>query len=505
MLSFFPRNTNNELSLNSANTISLYYSKDEDYVTKLKFYQLGKNNSIYKSTSNIPLKKLSTFDSHRVKFASLCPNLMNFLNPQKKKKVQRYSLKKQPFTLYEKRMEHENYEIKREKLHDELSNKINMLKKQIKRNYSHLDSVRKKIEDIKTEISVLNDFGQYSLFEEKCKKADIILDKLDFKKSVTLKSLIHQQISKIQVIALEKTNIKHNLTEEYERIFNEIKKDEEHLQKIREKYTILKNDLIIHYHNILEEGRDTRFEGLTWVIKRIWKFEEEVILSYLPKFLDAQSIAFLFEISRLSIEKDHQEKGLRELYKKIICCKVEKNQDKFFKTSSSNMTSNSKKVTNNDFENNLNGEIIQNLLEQLDKKLNLIENTPNLSFQKIDDIMNDGNKGSVIDDKTNVYIKAIQKKKNYIKNIQAKIESMKQSEVERINREFLNHDYQRRFNVPIYTVISALIGEEKLEQEMGKIQKKSRMFAKTLRSIQSFSFLNFKKNKISFPEDEEES
>ena len=146
-----------------------------------------------------------------------------------------------------------------------------MLKKQIKRNYSHLDSVRKKIEDIKIEISVLNDFGQYSLFEEKCKKADIILDKLDFKKSVTLKSLIHQQISKIQVIALEKTNIKHNLTEEYERIFNEIKKDEEHLQKIREKYTILKNDLIIHYHNILEEGRDTRFEGLTWVIKRIWK------------------------------------------------------------------------------------------------------------------------------------------------------------------------------------------------------------------------------------------
>ena len=82
---------------------------------------------------------------------------------------------------------------------------------------------------------------------------------------------------------------------------------------------------------------------------------------------------------------------------------------------------------------------------------------------------------------------------------------MKQSEVERINREFLNHDYQRRFNVPIYTVISALIGEEKLEQEMGKIQKKSRMFAKTLRSIQSFSFINFKKNKISFPEDEEES
>lgn len=485
--------------------MSLYYSKDEDYVTKLKFYQLEKKNSTYKSTSRIPLKKLSTFGCRKFKFESLCPNLTNFLNPQKKKKVQRYSLKKQPFTLYEKRMEHENYELKREKLYDELSNKMNTLKKQIKKNYSHLDNLIKKIEDIKIEISVLNDLGQYSLFEEKLKKADIFLDKLDFKKTVTLKSLIHQQISKIQVIASEKVKVKNNLTEEHERIFNEIKKDEENLQKIRENHTRLKNDLIIHYHNILEEGRDTRSEGLTWVIKRIWKFEEEVMLSYLPKFLDKQSIVFLFEISRLAIEKDNQEKGLNNLYKKIICCKVEKNQDKFFKTSSSNMTSNSKRGTNYDFENNLNGEIIQNLLNQLDKKLNLIENTPYLSFKKIDDIMNGGNKEGVIDDKTNIYIKSIQTKNDNIKNIQTKIENMKQNEVERINREFLNYDYQRRFNVPIYTVISALIGEEKLEQEMGKLQKKSRMFAKTLRSIQSFSFLNFKKNKIPFSEEEEES
>ena len=43
------------------------------------------------------------------------------------------------------------------------------------------------------------------------------------------------------MIALEKTNIKHNLTEEYERIFNEIKKDEEHLQMAESSYLELRD------------------------------------------------------------------------------------------------------------------------------------------------------------------------------------------------------------------------------------------------------------------------
>ena len=58
----------------------------------------------------------------------------------------------------------------------------------------------------------------------------------------------------------------------------------------------LKNKLLTYYHKILLEGRDTRSEGLCWVIKAIWNLESEVILSYLPNFLDENSIMFLFDV-----------------------------------------------------------------------------------------------------------------------------------------------------------------------------------------------------------------
>lgn len=58
----------------------------------------------------------------------------------------------------------------------------------------------------------------------------------------------------------------------------------------------LKNKLLTYYHKILLEGKDTRSEGLAWVIKAIWNLESEVILSYLPNFLDEHCIKFLFDV-----------------------------------------------------------------------------------------------------------------------------------------------------------------------------------------------------------------
>jgi len=65
---------------------------------------------------------------------------------------------------------------------------------------------------------------------------------------------------------------------------------------IKEEKEII-NKLLIHYHKILFEGSDTRAEGLSWVIKAIWSLGCEVILSYLPNFLDEKAIKYLFEVS----------------------------------------------------------------------------------------------------------------------------------------------------------------------------------------------------------------
>jgi hypothetical protein len=72
-----------------------------------------------------------------------------------------------------------------------------------------------------------------------------------------------------------------------ESMHTEIKRDNEELDAI-------KNKLITHYHKVLTEAQDTRGQGLVWVIKAILELGSEVILSYLPNFLDEQAIKFLF-------------------------------------------------------------------------------------------------------------------------------------------------------------------------------------------------------------------
>jgi hypothetical protein len=48
------------------------------------------------------------------------------------------------------------------------------------------------------------------------------------------------------------------------------------------------------------------------------------------------------------------------------------------------------------------------------------------------------------------------------------IDILKKKEVKRITREFLENDYERRFNVPIEIVLSALVGEFNLNKEYEK-------------------------------------
>ena len=41
---------------------------------------------------------------------------------------------------------------------------------------------------------------------------------------------------------------------------------------------------------------DTRKEGIIWVIKAIWDLGYDILVSYLPTFLDDKSIAFVFKV-----------------------------------------------------------------------------------------------------------------------------------------------------------------------------------------------------------------
>ena len=101
-------------------------------------------------------------------------------------------------------------------------------------------------------------------------------------------------------------------------------------QKAVELYNKIKDELMKHYHKLLFEGKDTRNEGLSWIIRSIWKLRMNVIMSYLPKFLDEKSIEFLFKYSDKLVEMEQIQKNIEKKndYLKKIGKKIGKLSEK---------------------------------------------------------------------------------------------------------------------------------------------------------------------------------
>jgi hypothetical protein len=88
------------------------------------------------------------------------------------------------------------------------------------------------------------------------------------------------------------------------------------------------------------------------------------------------------------------------------------------------------------------------------------------------------------------------KKYESLKQVKCKLldelDILKKKEVKRITREFLENDYERRFNVPIEIVLNALVGEKNLfyEKEKQKYYKQE-----LIKNIKNCNFYRiFEKN-----------
>ena len=431
------------------------HSKEQDYVKKLRFYLPGTTTNIYTSLNvNVHHSNNNSIRHHHRKGKKL-PTLdtsIKYLTQLKlKPKLVTYKCKHSSqlhetrLNAYDKRLENEKFEVQREQQHVTLNNSISKLKCQIHKHYAELTKLSALIDDTKIELGLLehntSDNGDTPL----------------------TKARLHQ------------------LVLEYNELKRSIRDEEGQLSLLKQQYNVIKTELIVHYHNLLLEGKDTRNEGLSWIIKRIWKFKEEIIMSYIPTFLDVKSVDYLFEISRLALEKDYEEDKLKDLYEKVFIQK----QKKF------NISSNSSSSTNNN--NNSNTLTIKNILTKMNKQLDYIANNNHkLSFDKLEMFINN-NTTSLIDDTTEKCIQLINDKKKYIRDIQTTIEQKRINEINRINKEYLYYDYERKFNVPIINVISALVGEDHLDDEMNKINKQMKLFTKTLQGVRSFSFLHTQK------------
>ena len=325
-----------------------------------------------------------------------------------------------------------------------------------------------------------------------------------------------------------------NNKENKKTLVNQLSGLNENLKELHKIRNFFLQKLYEHYLIILKDGKDTRNEGLSWVIREIFALDKKVMLSYLPIFLDKTCIKYIFDMTHLNIkitEIESEIKKTKEEFKKVgIINKGDKSI-----VNESIMKANQQKQNVNEITQNYWEKIRQTLgnTNKLEKnkhsnlKLKSINNNKekgeNKSFKKlksffdlpfiagdpnaltmgkseignINKLLKDGqNQNSKIPDvlKIKDYARIInnsgyflnseeiKKVQNYLSlktqlnNLRKKKEKMKTNEMTRIFKEFQRNDYENRFNIDKNTVISALIGEDNLNSELVKQSKREKKY-----------------------------
>ena len=315
-------------------------------------------------------------------------------------------------------------------------------------------------------------------------------------------------------IKLEKIQKIKSLKEELKQLDDEIKILNKELIELREKDNKVVQELMKHFQALLFNGRDTRNEGLIWIIKAIWNLGKNVPMNFIPTFLDFKSIEFLFKLANKSIELDNKKKLLNQ-QKKDLNIKLHKLyfcNDKVNNKSQKNLYS--KKLFGEDNRiNNRRSSLIfkTNLLKRNSVLKNSIndsifvksyihshvddeeqnEKDPN-TFKEISMTVNKNTKNYEIEKLSEMEdIKNLQTK---LKEIEIEIDNLKNQEIKRIFKEFIVNDYQNKYHVSVDIVLAALLGEHCKNIEINKYAKFKREYFEAIKNLR---FYEYGKNKDS--------
>ena len=342
--------------------------------------------------------------------------------------------------------------------------------------------------------------------------------------------------SNIEIISSEKEN-------EHKKLIEII----EELKIVHSNKKILIDQLYKHYLSLLKEGKDSRKEGLAWIIMEIFYLNKKVLFSNFPKYMDNDCIHYLFKMANINIriiqleskvknKKEYLNKNIKNynINKSIMNYFYDDNDDnpnnyEYNKKQLSSLISTFSQKYNNTSNN------ISNIFqkERINNEGNILFSDDNNSSLQSKEQFNfktskiNANKNNNNAEKSFYYFYKNAKKKEYKVNEMEKLfekinknninnsfkendtlksneyqtyfslsnelfylkqekEKLKLSEMDRIFKEFQKNNYKQRYQVEKKTVISALIGEDNLENELFRQAKREKEYMYKMNKIQLF-------------------
>ena len=266
---------------------------------------------------------------------------------------------------------------------------------------------------------------------------------------------------------------------------NELIRIDKFLENNKKQEKEIVNKLMLFYKELLFKGKSVKNDGLVWIIKTIWYLGENVPLSFMPQFLDFESIDYLFQLAHKQLEIEYCSKKIREMklnVKKEISVKYKEDikklniSNKIENAENDNYSYLDKKKIylkiekkNQKLVNKNKKDVYRNLVKEFDEK--------KLPFEIMD----------------LPEINRINKIKKHIEKIKNEIVQLKKNEVKRITKCFIENDYEEKYHVNIETVLAALIGEDAKDTEMNKYNLNKKNYITKLKKIRFFDHDHIKK------------
>ena len=240
---------------------------------------------------------------------------------------------------------------------------------------------------------------------------------------------------------------------------------------------------MIFYKELLFKGKNVKKDGLVWIIKAIWNLGENVPMSFMPDFLDVDSIEYLFKLAHKQLEMEY-------FTKKIIEMKLSLKKD----------ISNKYDISKLDKSGRLEGE--ENNNQKFFNKSRLYYNVQKRSEGIVSENKKDVYKDLVKEfaDKNidleltnSPEVNKINSVKKLVEKIKNEIMELKRNEIKRIFKCFIENNYEEKFNTNIETVLSALIGADAKDTEMNKYNVVKKNYISKLKKIRFFDHEHIRK------------
>lgn len=265
---------------------------------------------------------------------------------------------------------------------------------------------------------------------------------------------------------------------------NELNNIDKFLEEGKKEEKDIVSKLMLFYKELLFKGKSIKKDGLVWVIKAIWYLGENVPMSFMPQFLDFESIDYLFQLAHKQLEIEYFSKKIREMklaLKKEIYIKYKDDIKKL------NIGKEIENETNSDYIFAKN-----KIFFNLNKQKNELGNENKKDIYR--DLVKEFEKKNLKFELNNLpEINRINNVKRHVEKIKNEIVSLKQNEIKRISKCFIEKGYEEKYHTNIETVLSALIGTDAKDTAMNKYNIHKKNYIAKLKKIRFFDHEHIRK------------